>query len=750
MEEGLHLVNDLALILISAGIMTLIFKKLKQPLVLGYIVAGFLVGPHFDFFPTIIEEASIAEWSEIGIIFLLFGLGLEFSFKKLFKVGSTAYITAGCEIILTFLIGMLVGYLMNWSVTECIFLGGMLSMSSTTIVIKAFEDLKLKGEKFADISLVVLIIQDLVAILMLVLLPTIAVGKNISGSEMIFSILKMVFFLVLWFLIGIYIFPTFFKKSKKLLNEETLLIISVGLCFGMVALATYTGFSSAFGAFVMGSILGETVESKNIEHNLKSVKDLFGAIFFVSVGMMVDPKIIADYWFPILVLSLVTIFGKTLVSAFGVIIAGKGIKTGLQTGFSLAQVGEFAFIIATLGNSLGVMKPEIYPMIIAVSVITTFTTPYGIRLAAPIANGIESRLPQKLKIRLENYSKRQNTVNLESEWKTLIKYFCKRIAIYSIILFAITLAARNWLYPFMETKLEGLHPILIGAINFLITLLVMSPFISGLLVQKKKIKPLVSKLWNDSRFNRGGIVAITILKYFLCIFFIAFALFQTFTWNKWVLLLIAVAMLIILLLSRLSLKRYSRIEVTFMSNLNSKEDEDARQRPIRKNINDKLSQHDIQLTRFDVPASSELVGKTIIELNLRKRFGINIVKIERGKKFINLPSGKEIIFPHDQIVAIGTEDQNREFSMFMEAEKQHENELQQGDSNITLESFVVEKRSNINGKALRDCGARLLGCMIVGIDKNDRQITNPDPNYVFETDDVVWVVGEKENIKKLC
>ncbi len=294
MEEELHLVNDLALILISAGVMTLIFKKLKQPLVLGYIVAGFLVGPHFDFFPTVIEEASVSEWSEIGIIFLLFALGLEFSFKKLFSVGSTAFITAGCEILLTFSIGALAGYLMGWTMIESVFLG--------------FEDLKLKGEKFADISLVVLIIQDLVAILMLVLLPTIATGKNFEGSEMIFSILKMVFFLVLWFLIGIYVFPTFFKRSKKLMNDETLLIISVGLCFGMVTLAVFTGFSSAFGAFIMGSILGETVEGEHIEHNLKSIKDLFGAIFFVSVGMMVDPKILAEYWLPILILSLITIF----------------------------------------------------------------------------------------------------------------------------------------------------------------------------------------------------------------------------------------------------------------------------------------------------------------------------------------------------------------------------------------------------------------------------------------------------------
>lgn len=752
MEEGVHLVSDLALILISAGIMTLIFKKLKQPLVLGYIVAGFLIGPHFDFFPTVIEEAAISEWSEIGIIFLLFGLGLEFSFKKLFTVGSTSFITAGCEIILTFFIGMLVGYLMNWSIIECVFLGGMLSMSSTTIVIKAFDDLKLKDEKFADITLVVLIIQDLVAILMLVLLPTIAMGKNFSGSDMIFSILKMAFFLILWFLIGIYVFPTFFKRSKKLMNDETLLIFSIGLCFGMVALATYTGFSSAFGAFVMGSILGETIEGEHIEHNLKSVKDLFGAIFFVSVGMMVNPQIIADYWLPILILSLITIFGKTLVSAFGVIIAGKSLKIAMQTGFSLAQVGEFAFIIATLGNSLGVMKPEIYPIIVAVSVITTFTTPYGIRLAAPIADAIDKRLPESLKKRYEIYSQRQNSVNLESDWKKVIKYYTKRIVIYGIILIAISLAAVKWMYPFMTSQLEGMSPILIGTINFAITAMIMAPFLRGLIVQKKSIRPTVAKLWNDSRFNRGGIVAFTLLRYFIAVAFITFALFKTFTWNAWVLILLAIALVVILLLSRGTLKRFSRIEETFISNLNSKENEEANKRPIRKSFNENLSEHDIVLTPYIIPITSDLIGKRIKDLTLRQDYGINIVKITRGQRNINLPSGNEIILPDDRILTIGTDKQQNEFGAYMKHQEYISSEITTTDDNaeITLESFVVEVNSPINGKSIKECGARNLGCMIVGIDRGMESIMNPDPSLIFETDDVVWAVGTKQNIKKLC
>ncbi|MBR2770550.1 MAG: cation:proton antiporter, partial [Bacteroidales bacterium] len=357
MSEDLHLVSDLALILISAGIITIIFKLLKQPLVLGYIVAGFLVGPNFKIFPTVVEQTSVHQWSEIGIIFLLFALGLEFSFRKLFKVGATAIIASAAEIVIMFCVGFFTGYLMKWTVMESIFLGGMLAMSSTTIIIKAFDDLNLKKEKFADITMVILIIQDIVAILMMVLLSTAAVSQQVDGADMLMCILKLIFFMVLWFVVGISIIPTFFRKAKKYINDETLLIISIGLCFGMVVFANYVGFSSALGAFVMGSILSETIEAEHIERLLKSVKDLFGAIFFVSVGMMVDPQILIDYWPTVLALTLIVLVVKALISSFSVLIAGEDLKTSLQVGFSLSQIGEFAFIIAALGVSLKVMNP---------------------------------------------------------------------------------------------------------------------------------------------------------------------------------------------------------------------------------------------------------------------------------------------------------------------------------------------------------------------------------------------------------
>ena len=334
------LIADLALILISASIITLLFKWLKQPLVLGYIIAGLLAGPYINIFPTVGDIENINIWAEIGVIFLLFALGLEFSFKKLMNVGSTAFITAITEVISMLLIGYLVGQLLGWGTMNSIFLGGMLSMSSTTIIIKAFNDLELRNQRFTGIVFGTLVVEDLIAILMMVLLSTMAVSQDFVGEDLLISVLKVVFFLILWFLIGIFVIPAFLKKAKKLMNNETLLIVSLGLCLGMVVLATYTGFSTALGAFIMGSILAETIEAEHIEHIIQPVKDLFGAIFFVSVGMLVNPAVLVEYAWPVIIITLVTIIGKAIFSSFGVLLSGEPLNR--RVCFHHCRTGCFA------------------------------------------------------------------------------------------------------------------------------------------------------------------------------------------------------------------------------------------------------------------------------------------------------------------------------------------------------------------------------------------------------------------------
>jgi CPA2 family monovalent cation:H+ antiporter-2 len=568
----MNLLSDLALILISAGIVTIIFKLLKQPLVLGYIVAGFLVGPHFDLFPTIIENESVHQWSEIGIIFLMFTLGLEFSFKKLFKVGASAFLTAGAGILLTFCISFLVGIMMNWSFMESIFLGGMLSISSTTIIIKAFDDLKITKQRFSDLTLVVLILQDLVAIIMMVMLSTAAVSQKFSGSEMFGSIMKLLFFLVLWFVIGIAIIPSFFRRTKKYVNDETLLIISIGLCFGMVTFANYVGFSSALGAFVMGSILSETVEGPHIEKMTQSIKNLFGSIFFVSVGMMVDPKVLGEYWLPILILTLLTIFGKTIFNMAGALLSGENLKDSLRIGFSLAQIGEFSFIIAALGVSLNVMHEYIYGIIVAVSVITTFTTPYCIRAGEPAYAFIYKRMSPKMRKRLDEYSVRENNAKEESDIKQILKSTLPQIIIFSILIFAIISVAYKWVYPTFWSKFPDMFSVKVQQVlSAGITLVLIAPFLYGLMVTRQKTRETFAILAHKSHLNRAFIFTITLGQNFIALFFVFTLLSKAFLFTPWVIFFLAIFVVVFIRLSQRTIRRFNQLEVHFMRNLNAKE-----------------------------------------------------------------------------------------------------------------------------------------------------------------------------------
>lgn len=744
MAETSHLVTDLALILISAGVITLIFKMLKQPLVLGYIIAGFLVGPHFGLFPTVIEIQSVEQWSEIGIIFLLFALGLEFSFKKLFKVGSTGLIVAGTEVITVGLLGVIVGYLMGWTTMECIFLGGMLVMSSTVIIIKAFDDLGVKKQQFANLTLVVLILQDLVAVVLMVLLSTAAVSQQFAGKDMIYSVSKLIFFLVLWFLIGIYILPSFFKYFRSIMNDETLLIISIGLCLGMVVIAENTGFSSALGAFVMGSILAETIEAERIEKLTKGIKDLFGAVFFISVGMMVNTTILQEYWLPILVLTFVTIFGKTFFSALGVLIAGQNLRTSLQVGFSLSQIGEFAFIIATLGMSLNVLSSYIYPVIVAVSVITTFTTPYCIKVAEPIASWLEKHLPEKTMKFLSRYSSGSINTTKKSNWNKLIKSYIIRVVTFSVILIAIIIISFTWLFPYVQDKISGIWG---GMICAVITIVAMTPFLRGLTIQKREDATLFSYLWGNSIYNRGILVALILLRIFLVTAFVSIVLSKAFSTMSWNIFVIAFAIVIFILFSRKSFRRFANIEKHFIENLNQRENERKRVAPIQTSIDTHFSGKDIHLSHMIVPADFEMVGKTLAQAQIYTKYGISIVKIERGSKDIYLPEGREFIYPSDCLVVLGSDQKISEFHNLLQSQM-HTN--QQDRKNMILTSFVIDKKSPYINKTIEKSDIKRTGkCMVIAIERNGIETFNPPLNTMFEIDDIVWIVGEKSNVKDL-
>lgn len=741
------LITDLALILISAGVITLVFKWLKQPLVLGYIVAGLLAGPYIHIFPTVGDAANIAIWAEIGVIFLLFALGLEFSFKKLMNVGSAAFITAVTEVITMLLAGFFVGQLLGWSVMNSVFLGGMLSMSSTTIIIKAFDDLGLRNQRFTTIVFGTLVVEDLIAILMMVLLSTMAVSQKFVGKELLVSIAKVLFFLILWFLIGIYLIPVFLKRVKKLMNNETLLVIALGLCLGMVVVATQTGFSAALGAFIMGSILAETIEAERIEHLIQPVKDFFGAVFFVSVGMLVNPAVLVRYAWPIGVITLVTIVGKAIFSSFGVLLSGQSLQTSVRSGFSLAQIGEFAFIIAGLGVSLKVLDPYVYPIIVAVSVITTFTTPYFIRMAAPFGEWLYRVLPPKTIEFLNRYSSGRKTVNHDSEWKSLLKVHVGKAVIYSVLLTAILLLSVRVVYPFVEEKFPD-TTVWANIGMCLGTLVLMAPFLWALISNKHNSPALFMKLWNDNTYNHGRLVALVLFRTSVAVFFISAVLIAYFPLRYGVIAILSLAVLALILIFRENLNQYSKIEKQFLTNLNRREEAAKKRYPLETSFNSQLADKDIHLLSVPVSPYSAVAGKTLAELSFRETYGINVVEIVRGDLKIYIPRGTERLYPQDKVVIVGTEEQLNAFCSKMN-KRQHVHKMNRVPKDVTLHSFTVGDDFPYLGKTIAETRIGTnYNSLVVGIERDNRLLA-PDKETVFEPDDLVWIVGEREKIRQM-
>ncbi|MBO4486633.1 MAG: cation:proton antiporter [Prevotella sp.] len=571
MSELEPLIADLALILICAGVMTLLFKKLKQPVVLGYIVAGFIASPNMPYMPSVTDLHGVHLWSEIGVIFLLFALGLEFSFRKILRMGAAPIIAAGAVITGMMLVGMFTGQLFGWSQMDCIYLGGMLAMSSTTIIFKAFDDMGLRQKRFASLVLSVLIIEDILAIVLMVMLSTLAVSKEFEGTQMLMSILKLVFFLVLWFVVGIFLIPLFLKKTRNLMSDETLLITALALCFGMVVIASAVGFSAAFGAFIMGSIMAETLEAEKIEHLVAPVKDLFGAIFFVSVGMMVDVALIVEYIVPILCIIVAIMLGHTLLSTGGFLLAGQPLKTAMQCSFSLTQIGEFAFILATLGTSLHVTSDFLYPIVVAVSVFTTFTTPYMIRLAAPAYSVVERILPPRWRSNLQSYAEasvdeQEETAGQRSHWKAHLKNVGVAVGIHSVLCMAVIALMLYFGKPFIARFLPTPWD---GIVTALLSIFFIAPFLWLLMRQGEGEH--AHALWSDNRFNRAKLVALELLRILIAAAFISYILARTTRWGYMLGIFVVAAVVFSILFSRRLQKQGDTIEKTFTENLSQRE-----------------------------------------------------------------------------------------------------------------------------------------------------------------------------------
>lgn len=737
------LIIDLALILGAAGIITLLFRRLKQPMVLGYIIAGFIVGPNFHLFPSISDGESVKIWSEIGVIFLLFSLGLEFSFKKLMRVGGTAAITAFTEIACITVAGYFTGQLMGWSTMDSLFLGGLLASSSTTIIIRAFEELGIKKKPFTKIVFGVLVIEDIVVILLMVLLSTMAVSKQFEGSQMLFTIAKLMFFLAVWFLAGIFLLPTFLKKMEKYMNSETLLILSIALCLGMVILATQVGFSAELGAFIMGSIIAETTSSEKVEHLIQPVKDLFGAIFFVSVGMLINPEMIIEYRWPVLWITLLTIFGKFISTGVGALLSGRPLKEAVQVGMSMAQVGEFAFIIATLGVTLGVTSEFLFPVAVGVSAVTTFTTPYMIRFSTPMYNWLSKIIPEKWLLALNRYSASSQTLQAESDWRIVLNAYLKVIILNSVVLIAIILFNTYYAGPFIAKYVE--NQLLAKLIAVVLAIAMMAPFISALTI--KKVQGIAYKaLWLDSKYNRGPLVVVEVIRNMIAVLLVGFLLNQFFPFWQALLGTSLVMLLVLLALRQQLQKYYSRIEHRFLSNLNAREEADA----AKKTPAADLLPWDAQVSEIEINPWSSLIDTPLVDLQLREKYGINVGAIKRGNITIYAPTRQEKLFPNDVIVAIGTETQLEEFNRVVNTLVVERSD-DMADDNVGLTSIVVDEHNGLKGQTIRSSGIReRTNALVVGIARGSERILNPPSDMTFEWEDVVWLVGDRKKISELA
>ena len=749
MAELPAMIQDLALILVVAGVVTLVFKRLKQPLVLGYIVAGFLVSPHMPLTASVADMANIHLWADIGVMFLLFSLGLDFSFKKILKMGASPIISTVTIIFSMSMLGIIVGHLFGWTKMDCIFLGGMLAMSSTTIIYKAFADLGLRQQQFAGLVMSVLILEDILAIVMMVMLSAIASGGNPDGGQMLGSILKIGFFLVLWLVVGIFAVPLFLRSVRRLINAEVLLIVSLGMCCAMAVFSTKVGFSSAFGAFIMGSILAETVEAERIEKLVEPVKNLFGAIFFVSVGMLVDPKILMDYAFPIITLVFTILVGQSVFGSLAFVLGGESLKSAMRCGFSMAQIGEFSFIIASLGLSLGVIGDFLYPVVVAVSVITTFLTPYMIRLATPVYNALEPRLPSRIIRSLNHLSTSRPESTGQSLWKRLLTQMAINTVVYSILSTAVITLMFMFVLPLTRRMLPGweLHWYA-NAITGLLTVIAISPFLRAM-VMKKNHSEEWKALWAESNRNRLPLLFTILARGVVAVSFIFYICNYLSRFTPAIMITIGVVLVLLMVLSRRIKHNSIWLERLFINNLRSRDIEaqvHGKKRPLYEG---KLLDRDIHIADFEVPADSRWTGQSLKQLALGRKYGVHVSSILRGGRRLNIPDGESIIFPGDRLQVIGSDEQLGLLHNAIETDLLGEDpELEKRE--MRLRQLIIGTDSPFIGQTLEESGIRSrYSCMVVGLEEGKENLSAISPKRRFLEGDIIWIVGEQESLDSL-
>ena len=752
MESLPVLVTDMALILIVAGVMTLICKLLKQPLIIGYVVAGFLLSPLAGFFPIdVVNTGEIETLAEIGVIFLMFGLGLEFNIAKMKEVGISGIVSATVQIVGMVAVGYLIGTLMGWTAMDSLFLGGMLSMSSTIITVKAIEDCNLLNRPFSRLAIGTLVIEDIAAIFLMLVLSTVAAGSGGNG-DMLFTICKLIFYLALWLVLGIFLLPSAFRRAKKLLSGESLLIVSLGICFLMVLIADAVGFSTALGAFMAGTLLAGTAAAEEIEHLINPCKDLFVAVFFVSVGFLVVPSTLLQYIVPIIILIVVTLIAKIILLSLSYLLTGQNIETSLHCAFSQTQVGEFSFVIASLGLSLGVTGDFLYPVIVAVALLTTFTTPFLLRAASPCSKLLVKVLPDKIVSKIQNNEnrvkkKQKRQVEL---WNRYLKRCIIQLTIYSLVCVGIIVIGYNVILPkAMELLPYSWTKLLLVVVLFLVVL----PFIPQLI---QPHDPDFTALWMDGKKHRLALAAIFGIRTALAVGLLMLAPIVFYHNLPYWLLIAIIPLAVIVTKSPRVRGSYLAIAARFMANLNEKQLREEKQKGTML-----WESKDYIVDRYRIPADSILVGQRLDKLKWGRVLHLNVIRIESGRKINNLPHGNVVICGNDIISIYGSLSDMENFRMvFDDCDAERMN-----DNNVTFYDYImgqddipekyqlfcygvcIHKDAPFSRKSVMDTGLKNeRGCFIVGVDRGMLPIRKITADFILLPGDVLWILCSLDTI----
>ena len=754
MEHLDSFILDLALIMTAAGLVSLIAKKLRQPVVLGYIIAGFLISPNFTLLPTVVKVEDINTWAELGIIFLMFALGLEFSFTKIASVGKSAIMTAFTVMASMVAIGYVTGSLLGWEKTDSIFLGCMISMSSTMIILKSYDELKLKKKPFAQVVLGALVIEDIGGIFMMIILSTIAAGKGSGGGIQIAATLGiMLVYLVMWFALGTYLIPTFLKKTEKLMNNETLLIISIAICFIMVAVAFYIGFSTALGAFMAGSIIAGTSLGEKVDHIITPIKDLFGAVFFISVGMLIQPPLLIEHIGPILIITVVTVIGQMIFSTFGMLLGGNRLKTAVQGGFSMVQIGEFSFIVANLGTSLGVTSDFLYPIVVCVSVITSFTTPIFMKNSERAYIIIEKVLPKKFKNFIHRYAESNiDSGKSESMWNQYLKSYTIRT----------TICCAGMLCTYFA-GIRLLPDILSGfsdtASDAICLALMMASYVSLIAIISPQKNMLFSKLWLSSRKNRLPLAALNTIRMVIGVAFIFTSIEHFFRIPQAVSVLIGIVVVAVIARSNYMSSAAINMELRFISNFSDKtlavHKEKRKLDHDHKWLVDNIYICKIRLT-------GELKSQTLQQVIGTSMVHVLVIKIIRDGRHINIPNNHTKLMKGDILHVMGTkngisalryviretveiEETESEIITVAEYRRRQEADRIKPENRLIMVPLPVNRDSDFSRKSIRNSGIRHnYHGFVIGIERGNLPIVNPNIDLLLEPGDIIWLAGGQQ------